>query len=65
MNSISLGAGHTQEFLSREFSTLHLGDKRLKERALIILQAQQEKSTSCVRRLFSCAKDMRQAYDFF
>lgn len=65
MTPISLGTGHTQEFLEREFSTLDLGDKRLKSRALKILKAQQEKSTSCIRRLFSCAKDMRQAYDFF
>ena len=65
MNAISLGADCTQEFLRREFSTLDLRDKRLNNRALKILQAQQETSTSCVRRLFHSVKDMRQAYDFF
>ena len=65
MKAISLGANCTQAFLRREFSTLDLRDKRLNERALKILQAQQETSTSCVRRLFHCTKDMRKAYDFF
>jgi hypothetical protein len=65
METISLGRGNTWEFWSKEFATLNLRDKRLNGRAIKVLHALQNKLTSCVRRLFNCRQDMRQAYDFF
>jgi hypothetical protein len=61
----SLGTGTTAEFVSEEFKDLNLNDKRLDQRAKVILQTLQKKLGSCIRRLFIDALEARQAYDFF
>ena len=65
--TIALGIGHgsTEEFYRSELSSLSLNDKRLVDRAHIIFTGLQNKAVSCIRRLFDCPKDARQAYDFF
>jgi hypothetical protein len=60
-----LGEGTTEEFYANEFKTLDLKDKRLNIRASYIGVSLQKRLTSCMKRLFINAKDMRQAYDFF
>ena len=60
-----LGTGTTEEFVHTEFSKLNLNDKRLNNRALLVYKALQMRLTSCIKRLFTDAKEMRQAYDFF
>lgn len=60
-----LGSGTTEEFIQKEFEELNLKDKRLNSRALEIYKALEERSTSCIKRLFISGSDMRQAYDFF
>lgn len=62
---MTIGYGTTEEFFLSEFEALNLKDKRLNKRALILFKALQSRLTSCVRRLFTDEKDMRQAYDFF
>jgi hypothetical protein len=62
---VSLGFGTTEEFLSSGFKNLALKDKRLENRALMIFKALQSRLTTCVRRLFTEAKEARPAYDFF
>ncbi len=61
----SIGTGSTEAFISEEFKTLSLNDKRLTSRAKIRMHALQTKLTSCIRRLFTDEKEARQAYDFF
>jgi hypothetical protein len=63
--SCSLGSGTTHEFIEEEFNTLSLKDKRLNQRAKGILHTLQIKLGSCIRRLFTCSQEARQAYDFF
>jgi hypothetical protein len=60
-----LGAGSTEEFVSKEFASLNLGDKRLNARAKSILATLQRKLGSVIRRVFLDPKEARQAYDFF
>ena len=63
--AISLGSGTAHEFIGEEFNSLDLGDKRLSQRAKGILHTLQTRLGSCVRRLFTEAREARQAYDFF
>jgi hypothetical protein len=60
----TLGSGSTEEFVSREFASLNLLDKRLVERAKSILSTLQRKLGSTIRRVFLEPKEARQAYDF-
>ena len=60
-----LGEGSTEEFVSNEFASLNLSDKRLTERAKKILSTLQVKLGSTIRRVFLDQKEARQAYDFF
>jgi Transposase Tn5 dimerisation domain/Transposase DNA-binding len=61
----SMGMGTAVDFFKKEFEELDLKDKRLVKRAIGIFTALQSRLTTCVRRLFSQAQEMRQAYDFF
>jgi IS4 transposase len=61
----TLGFGNTEEFVSKEFASLDLRDRRLNERAKSIFVTLQGKLSSTIRRLFLDAKQARQAYDFF
>jgi hypothetical protein len=61
----SLGNGTAKEFVSKEFNSINLNDKRLDKRALTIYEYLQKNLTTCIRRLFADPKDARQAYDFF
>lgn len=61
----SLGVGTTAEFISKEFSSINLNDKRLNERAKSIFATLQSKLCSTIRRLFLKPQEARQAYDFF
>lgn len=62
---MNLGTGTTEEFISKEFALLDLKDKRLNNRAKKILELLQKNLTSCVRRMSTDSKDIRQTYDFF
>lgn len=62
---MNIGLGSTEEFISNEFKSLELKDKRLNKRAEKILGMLQKNLTSCVRRMSSDSKDIRQTYDFF
>ncbi|HEX4044642.1 MAG TPA: transposase DNA-binding-containing protein [Gammaproteobacteria bacterium] len=62
---MNIGSGNTEEFISREFKSLELKDKRLNKRAKKVLEMLQKNLTSCVRRMSSDSKDIRQTYDFF
>jgi hypothetical protein len=60
-----IGSGSTEEFVTKEFELLELNDKRLNKRAKMLLETLQKTFTSCVRRMSTDTKDIRQAYDFF
>lgn len=62
---VGLNDGLAETFVENEFSTLDLRDKRLERRAKKILVNYQSALTSCVRRQYYCAKEVRQTYDFF
>lgn len=60
-----IGEGTTDEFVSSEFKSLQLRDKRLVSRAKNIFTALQRNLTSCIRRLYTDINGQEQAYDFF
>jgi transposase-like protein len=62
---VNIGLGSTEEFVSKEFASLELKDKRLNKRAKTILKTLQNTLTTCVRRMSADSKDVRQTYDFF
>jgi len=62
---MNIGSGSTEEFISNEFQSLELKDARLNERAKKIMKMLQSTLTSCVRRMSTNPKEVRQAYDFF